>query len=356
MLRLKAISLLVVTVVLFSLVGCAGTPEPTEAPTEAVEEEAEPTEAEVEPTVAEEEVAEPTEPQVEQADLVFGMAVHQDPAAAHFWGIVEKGARDAAATYGVELVSGGSPDPAEQAQLIEDYVSQGLDGIFVSLANPDALRDSVQKVVDAGIPLITMNSGVDVYQEMGAMTHVGQTEFIAGQGAGNRFNDMGVQKALCVIHEEGNIALEARCDGLADTFSGEVERFNVATTGIADPAGTLASIQDKLISDESFDSVLTLNPTIAISGLDAIEASGRDVTLATFDLSPDVLEAINAGDMAFAIDQQQYLQGYLPVVFLYLHNVNLNTVGGGEPVLTGPGFVTPENASDVMDLAEQGTR
>ncbi|MFW6116844.1 MAG: sugar ABC transporter substrate-binding protein, partial [bacterium] len=315
----------------------------------AIEEEAEPTEAE-------EEEAEPTEPQVEQTDLVFGMAVHQDPAVAHFWGIVEKGARDAAATYGVQLKSGGSPDPLEQAQLIEDYVSEGLDGIFVSLANPDALADSVQKAVDAGIPLITMNSGVDVYKELGAMTHVGQTEFVAGQGAGERFNALGVEKALCVIHEEGNVALEARCDGLADTFSGEVERFNVATTGIEDPAGTLASIQDKLISDETFDSMLTLNPTIGTSALDAIAASGRDVTLGTFDMSPDVLDAINAGDIAFAVDQQQYLQGYLPVVFLYLYNVNLNTVGGGRPVLTGPGFVTQENASEVMDLAEQGTR
>jgi simple sugar transport system substrate-binding protein len=227
---------------------------------------------------------------------------------------------------------------------------------MVSLANPDAMKDSIQKAIDAGIPVITMNSGVNVYKEYGALTHVGQTEFIAGQGAGEQFTKKGYTKTLCVIHEEANIALEERCDGLADTFTGEVERFNIASTGIEDPAGSLATIQDKLLSDPSFDSVLTLNPTIAMSALDAIKAAGGGQALATFDLSPAVLEAIQAGEMEFAIDQQQYLHGYLPVVFLYLYNVNANTVGGGLPVLTGPGFVDASNAADVVDLAAQGTR
>ncbi len=334
MLRVKAISLLVVTIVLLSLVGCGGASEATEAPTEV----------------------ELTEPQVTQTDLVLGMSVHANPAEDSFWGVVERGARDAAETYGIELKSGGSSDPSEQAQLVETFVSEDVDGIFVSLANPDALEDAIKKATSAGIPVITVNSGVDVYKEFGALTHVGQTEVVAGEGAGERLNEMGPTKALCVIHEEANIGLEQRCDGLENTFGGEVERFNVATTGTRDVAGTLASIQDKLTADDTIDAVLTLNPDIALAALDAIQAVERDVELATFDLSPDVLEAINAGNMAFAIDQQQYLQGYLPVVMLYLYNVNLNTVGGGQPVLTGPGFVTQENAADVMDLAEQGTR
>jgi len=199
---------------------------------------------------------------------------------------------------GSELKSGGSGDPTVQAQLIETYVADNVDGIIVSLANPDAMKDAVKKAVDAGIPVITINSGVDVYKEFGAITHVGQTEFVAGQGAGEQFNAAGLSKALCVIHEEGNIGLEERCDGLEDTFQGE----------------------------------------------------------ATFDLSPDVLEAIEAGKIMFAIDQQQYLQGYLPVVFLYLYNANLNTVGGGLPVLTGPGIVDASNAAAVKDLAAAGTR
>ncbi|MGC9335947.1 MAG: sugar ABC transporter substrate-binding protein [Anaerolineae bacterium] len=342
--RFKLVSLLLVVVLMASLAACGPTEEATQAP----EVEEQPTEATTE--------EEPTEPQVTQADLVFGMAVHSNPAEDAFWGVVEKGAKDAAATFGVELKSGGSSDPAEQAQLVETFIADEVDGLFVSLANPDALRDAVEKAVAAGIPVITINSGLDVYKEFGALTHVGQTEFVAGQGAGEQFNAAGANKVLCVIHEEGNIGLEERCDGLADTFGGEVERYNVATTGVRDVAGTVSAIQNKLISDADIDGMLTLNPVIAMAARDAIVAAGGGQKLATFDLSPDVLQALEDGEMLFAIDQQQYLQGYLPVVMLYLYNTNLNTVGGGLPVLTGPGIVDASNAAQVKALSAQGTR
>lgn len=300
--------------------------------------------------------AEPTQPQVTQTNLTFGMAVHSNPAEDAFWSVVDKGAKDAAAQFGVTLKSGGNSDPAAQAQLIEDYVAAKVDGIFVSLANPDALRDAIKKATDAGIPVITINSGVDLYKELGALTHVGQTELVAGNGAGERFNAAGVKKVLCVIHEEANIALEQRCDGLGETFTGEMERFNVATTGVRDVAGTVSAIQNKLIADSGIDAVMTLNPVVGIAARDAIKAAGGSQKLATFDLSPDVLTALEADEMLFAIDQQQYLQGYLPVALLYLYKTNLNTVGGGLPVLTGPGFVDKTNAAQVKDLSAKGTR
>ena len=337
--KLFLLSLVLAAVLLFA--GCTAAPSP--APAE-----------ETQPGAAVTEAGE--EPQVTQADLVFGMAVHANPAEDAFWAVVEKGAQDAAATYGVELTSGGNSDPVAQAQLVEDFIGANVDGIFVSLANPDALRDAITRATDAGIPVITINSGVDVYKELGALTHIGQTEFVAGQGAGEQFSAAGENKVLCVIHEEGNIGLEQRCDGLADTSGGEVERFNVATTGVRDVAGTVSSIQNKLISDADIDAILTLNPVIATAARDAIAAAGGSQMLATFDLSPDVLAAIEAGEMLFAVDQQQYLQGYLPVVLLYLYNTNLNTVGGGLPVLTGPGFVDQSNAAAVKDLSAQGTR
>ncbi len=332
--RVRVVSVLLVLVMMLTLVACG----PTEAP---------------EGTTA---VGQPTQPQVTQAGIVLGMAVHSNPAEDAFWGVVEKGAKDAAATFGLELKSGGSGDPAEQAQLVETYIADKVDGIFVSLANPDALKDAVKKAVAAGIPVITINSGVDVYKELGALTHVGQTEFVAGQGAGEKFSAAGAKKVLCVIHEEANIGLEQRCDGLADTFSGATERFNVATTGVRDVAGTVSAIQNKLIADSAIDGVLTLNPVIAMAARDAIAAAGGGQKLATFDLSPDVLQAIEDGEALFAVDQQQYLQGYLPVVMLYLYKTNLNTVGGGLPVLTGPGFVDASNAAQVKDLAAKGTR
>lgn len=290
------------------------------------------------------------------AGLVIGLAVHSNPAEDSFWGVVEKGAKDAAAAMGVQLKSGGSGNPAEQAQLIETYVADKVDGIIVSLANPDALKDAIKKATSAGIPVITVNSGAGVYKELGALTHVGQTERVAGQGAGEQFNAVGAKKVLCVVHEEANVGLEERCDGIKDTFKGEVERFNVATTGVKDVAGTTASLQDKLTADKGIDAIMGLNTAIAIAARDAAKAAGVKVNIATFDLSPEVLDAIVAGDLMFAIDQQQYLQGYLPVVFLVLNKKNLNTVGGGLPVLTGPGIVNKSNAAAVKDLSAKGTR
>ena len=209
--------------------------------------------------------------------------------------------------------------------------------------------------MDAGIPVVTLNSGAEEAEALGAMTHVGQTETIAGEGAGAQLAEAGAKKMLCIIHEQGNVGLNQRCEGAAEGFEGgEVENLQVA--GTADVSTTLTEIQSKLESDSSVDAVLALNPDIAIAARDAVAGASSEATVATFDLSGDVVKAIQADEILFAVDQQQYLQGYLPVVFLTLNKTNLNTVGGGQPVLTGPGFVTKDNAAEIEKLAEAGTR
>lgn len=289
----------------------------------------------------------------ERGDLSIAMITHGDGGS--FWSVVQRGAEQAAQDMGVDLnYQESNNDPEAQAQLIETAISQGVDGLAVSVPNPDALRGPLENAAGAGIPIITLNSGAEVYQELGAITHVGQTETIAGEAAGERLAEAGGSNMLCVIHEQANTALQARCDGAGSTFGGEVENFQV--TGTGDISTTLNELQVKLETDTDVDSVLALNPDIATAARDAIEASGRDVLLGTFDLSGEVVSAIEEGTIEFAVDQQQYLQGYLPVVFLTLYNTNANTVGGGQPVLTGPGFVDASNASTVAELAEQGTR
>lgn len=286
-------------------------------------------------------------------DLTIAVVTHGDGGS--FWSVAKKGAEDAGRDLGVDVeYSESNNDPEEQAQLIEAAVTEGVDGIAVSAPNPDAIVDAVQTAIDAGIPVITLNSGADQFAELGAITHVGQTETVAGEGAGEQLADAGATKLLCVIHEQANIGLEQRCNGAASTFGDDVENFQV--TGTGDIQTSLNEIQSKLQGDSSIDGVLALNPDIAIAARDAIAGAGSDAQLATFDLSGDVVQAIQDGEILFAVDQQQYLQGYLPVVFLTLYNTNANTVGGGLPVLTGPGFVTADNAEQVADLAEAGTR
>ncbi|HEX2411426.1 MAG TPA: sugar ABC transporter substrate-binding protein [Solirubrobacteraceae bacterium] len=272
-----------------------------------------------------------------------------------FWAVAKKGAEQAGKDLGVTVkYSESNNDPQEQAQLIDSAVTEEVDGIAVSAPDPDAIRDSVKTAIDAGIPVITLNSGAEESASLGATTHVGQTETIAGEGAGAKLKEAGASKIICIIHEQGNVGLNQRCEGAKKGFGGEVENLQVA--GISDVSTTLTEIQSKLEADTSIDGVLSLNPDIAIAARDAVAGAGSEAKVGTFDLSGDVIKAIQDDEILFAVDQQQYLQGYLPVVFLMLDKTNLNTVGGGRAVLTGPGFVTKDNAAEIEKLAEAGTR
>jgi simple sugar transport system substrate-binding protein len=286
-------------------------------------------------------------------NLTIAMVTHGDGGS--FWSVAKKGAEQGAKDMGVTLkYNESNNDPQKQAQMIEAAVTEKVDGIAVSAPNPDALKGALQKATAAGIPIVTLNSGAEESANLGAFTHVGQTEDIAGEGAGAKFKDAGAKKMLCIIHEQANIGLNQRCEGAKRGFGGSVE--NLQVKGTDDISTTLTEIKSKLQSDKSVDSVLALNPDIAVAARDAVRDSGSKAKLATFDLSGDVVKAIQDGEIEFAVDQQQYLQGYLPIVFLTLNKTNLNTVGGGLPVLTGPGFVDKSNAAKIEELATKGTR
>ncbi len=286
-------------------------------------------------------------------DLTFHMITHSDDGP--FWSVVKRGFDAACADVGVNCVwLAGNNDPGKMVTDIETAIGEGSSGIAASLPSPDQLVGPLQQAVAAGIPVYTINSGVNDYQDIGATTHVGQTEVIAGNGAGERFNDEGATKILCGRQEESNVALEERCDGLAETFSGEVVSQFIGLD--ADQTAQINGIKAALEADPDIDGFMGVGPVIAMSGLTAAQDLGRDLVVGGFDITPELIDAIEAGDVAFTVDQQQYLQGYLPVILLYLETTNLNTAGGGLPILTGPGFVTADNAADVKALVGEGTR
>ncbi len=274
-----------------------------------------------------------------------------------FWSVAKAGADKAAEDLGVDFSYQETTNDAQlQAQLIEGDVSAGCQGIAVSAPNPDAIEGALQTAADAGVAIVTMNSGSSVFKDLGAFTHVGQDEFIAGQEAGIKFNEAGLTNVLCPIQEQNNIGLQQRCDGAADTFEGTVENLQLSA-GLADLAQSQAEIQAALEANPDIDGIFALNADIATAAaLPAAEAVGRDVTIGTVDLSGDAVQAIADGELAFAIDQQQYAQGYMSVVLLYLNLLNGHELGGGQPMYTGPGFVVQENAELVQELAANGTR
>jgi simple sugar transport system substrate-binding protein len=249
---------------------------------------------------------------------------------------------------------GANNNAQDQAQMIEQAVTDGVDGIAVSLADPKALEGALKKVVDAGIPLITLNSGSDLFKGLGAITHVGQDETIAGRGAGERLKAAGGTVLLCAKQEQSNVALETRCNAAAETFGGKV--IQITTSGDADRVAQQGEIKAALDADPSINAFLGTGPVIAVDGANAAAELGRTMPMGGFDLSTEILDYINQDKLTFTIDQQQYLQGYLAVVFLYLNVTNSNTVGGGLPVMTGPGFVDKSNVVAVQELVGKGTR
>ena len=289
------------------------------------------------------------------ADLKICVYTHGDGGT--FWSVAQAGAEAAAADLGVTLdYQGSSNDSAKQASTIEAGVSGGCSGIAASAPDADAIKDAMLAADAAGIPTVTMNSGSSVFKDLGAFTHVGQDEIVAGREAGYRFNELGATKVLCPIQEAANSGLTDRCKGLAETFEGETVDFNI-DGGLADLAGSAAKIQAALEADTAIDGIFALNADIATgAALVASENTGRNAIIGTVDMSADALTAIKDGKMAFAVDQQQYAQGYMSVVLLYLNLTNAHELGGGLPVYTGPGFVTSDNVDKVMELVAAGTR
>ena len=273
--------------------------------------------------------------------------------------MVKKGVDDAAALTGatVNYSAPATFDMVQMSQLIDAAVAKGPDGLVVSVPDYDALQDSLAAATDAGIPIITINSGSDVYQEIGALTHVGQDETVAGEGAGAQLAEEGATKVICINQEVGNAGLDARCAGAKEAIEEAGGTLEVLQVDLNDAAGAQNTISSALQADPDIDGILALGPTGAAPALAAKQDVGSDAILATFDLSPEVLDAIEAGDMAFAVDQQQYLQGYLPIVFLDALRAATSTPSAVACRCSpGPGFVTPDNAAQVKDLAAAGTR
>ncbi|HEV2127965.1 MAG TPA: sugar ABC transporter substrate-binding protein [Thermomicrobiales bacterium] len=296
--------------------------------------------------------------QDEEEDLRFVMVTHGQ-AADPFWSVVQRGAERAAEDLGVtvEYQAPTTFDMVAMSQLIDAAVASNPDGLVVSIPDADALSPSIQAAVEAGIPVISINSGAEVADELGLMTHVGQTEYEAGFGGGQRMGAAGATEAICLIHEAGNIGLEERCRGFSEGLAETGGTGEQLVVDLNNPTEAQQRIEAALTSNPDINGIMALGPTGALPAMQAIEAAGVGdrVQLATFDLSPEVLQGIQDGTVLFAIDQQQYMQGYLPIVFLTLYQRNGN-VPADDVVLTGPGFVDSSNVDQVIELVEEGTR
>ncbi|MFE4248198.1 sugar ABC transporter substrate-binding protein [Streptomyces sp. NPDC056910] len=270
-----------------------------------------------------------------------------------FWDIVQSGAKQAAVKDNINFLYSHSDEAQQQAQLVDAAVDKKVDGLIVTLAKPDAMKAAVARAEKAGIPVITVNSGSEESKRFGALTHIGQDETIAGRAVGEELNKRGRKKALCVLHEQGNVGHEQRCAGAKETFKGQMQNLYVEGTNMPD---VQSSIGAKLQADKSIDSVVTLGAPFAATAVKAKQDAGSKAEIDTFDLNEKVAAGLKDGTLGFAVDQQPYLQGYEAVDLLWLYRYNADVLGGGKPVLTGPQIITKDQAAKLEEYTRRGTR
>ena len=270
--------------------------------------------------------------------------VSHAPDSDSWWNTIKNAITVAGGQMGVEVEYRNPPtgDLADMARIIEQAAASNPNGIIATIADYDVLSGPLSNAVAKGIPVITINSGTEEQsKKIGALMHVGQPEYDAGKGAGEKAKAAGVTSFLCVNHYITNPASVERCQGYADALG--VELGGQMIDSGQDPAEIKSKVMAYLQGNPDTNGVLTLGPTSAHPTLAALEDMGKSGTIhfGTFDLSGEIAEAIKGDVIAFAIDQQPYLQGYLPVVILT--NLARYGVVPGNSINSGPGFVTKGN-------------
>jgi simple sugar transport system substrate-binding protein len=280
------------------------------------------------------------------------MITHEVPGDS-FWDLIRKGAQAAADKDNIELRYSNDPEAPNQANLVQTAIDSGVKGIAVTLAKPDAMTPAVKAAIDKDIPVVAFNSGFDDWKAMGVQEYFGQDEKLAGVAAGERLTKDGAKKIVCIIQEQGQVALESRCAGVKEGFKGQSEILNVNSKDMPSVESTITA---KLQQDPSVDHLVALGAPIALAAVQSKTNANSKAEIVTFDTNAALVGAIQGGDVKWAVDQQPFLQGYLAIDSLWLFINNKNLIGGGQATLTGPSFIDESNIDSVAELAKAGTR
>ncbi|MFT6532143.1 MAG: simple sugar transport system substrate-binding protein [Limimaricola cinnabarinus] len=287
-----------------------------------------------------------------QAEGEKYILVSHAPDSDSWWNTIKNAIALAAEQMDVEVEYRNPPtgDLADMARIIEQAAASGPDGIITTLSDFDVLSGPVRSAVDSGVDVIIMNSGTpEQAREVGALMYVGQPEYDAGLAAGERAKGDGVESFLCVNHYISSPASTERCQGFADGLGIELGEQMIDSG--QDPAEIKNRVQAYLSANPETDAVLTLGPTSADPTLLALDETGMagDIYFGTFDLGAEIVQGIKDGVIEWGIDQQPFLQAYLPVVVMT--NYHRYGVLPGNNINSGPGFVTAEALEMVEKFA-----
>ena len=293
-----------------------------------------------------------------EKEITIKMVTHgqaTDP----FWSVVSNGAKDAAQELGISLHyhSPQNFDMITMSQMIDAVVATNPDGLIVSVPDITALKKSIVVASKKNIPIIVINAGSEIMEDVDILTYVGQSEYEAGIKAAEEMLKQNVKSVLCINHEIGNISLDQREQGFRKILTENHIPVKTVPIDASDPSETKEMVRSFISSNKKIDGILTLGPLGAIPIVRLLKEIDpeKNIKLATFDFTPEIIDGIMNGHIVFALDQQQYLQGYLPVVLMNLYITNKNTPAY-KKLETGPSIINIENAQDVLSLSKKGSR
>jgi simple sugar transport system substrate-binding protein len=278
-----------------------------------------------------------------------------------FSSVVKKGVEQAGKDLGVkvEFVGPDKFDVVAEGELIDAAIAKKPDGLFVSIADCDAIAPHVQAARKAGIPVMSFNAGAKCFKEAGSLVHIAEDGYQAGLGAGERLVKLGAKNVVCLNHEVGNQFLEDRCNGIAAALKAAGGKSTVVPTNLADPAVTKGAIEAMFLKDPTIDGIGGEwgggpSPAVIDDTLTAIGKEGK-VIVSYFDPGLDTLPMIKEGKIAFETSQVPFNQGYLPVAFL-VEYIRYGVLSGGPQGLVNNGgfFITKDNVDDIMALVKKG--
>ncbi len=304
---------------------------------------------------------------IERQPPVMCVHGHAYPEDDRFWRWTLASADVAGYQYGVDMSLYAARDSAEHVADIRDCISQDPITIATSLPYADDLRDVLAEAQAAGIQVVTFNSGVEDADSVGSLIHIGLDDFGGGVQAADEFDEAGISGTLiCVIHEEDNVGLRDRCDGVEQSYDGgDVERIVVDLASASDhdephadhtQPEHLQHLIAERIAERGVGAILTLNHDSAVAAMAAIEESEAEVALASFGFSDTLADAVRDGQLLFVVWDHPVVQGYLAVsamamaYTLELSQLNAEVFFNGAEVLIEPTLADKERAAELKSM------
>jgi simple sugar transport system substrate-binding protein len=262
------------------------------------------------------------------------------------------GIADACSLFGVTSAWTGSrrSDVGEMVAAMRRAIREGADGIAVSIIDPAAFNKPTEQALERHIPVVSYNA--DGGGGNRRLAYVGQDLYQSGLKFGSRIVELvGSGDVFLFIATPGQLNIQPRIDGALDAIrdSGAAIRAHVVATG-AQVEGERAKIEATYRANKQLRGMFAVDGG-STQGVAQVmrkyDLHRHGVRGGGYDLLPGTLEAVAAGRLDFTIDQQPYLQGFLPIEQLFLHRYSSGLVSPAE-TNTGLKFVTRAEAGPYL--------